>query len=154
MEDFTPRHSKFLEGTMNSTASIHPPPEELLREGLDRETCATPDAKASHKKWPSSSVTQIPDPAPTTTHEGSIFGRFGRAAASLFRGSGFSGLGKRKREDDVQPKETRKEEVERAYADAKRLGLLPEPTVYVRPIRKRRSPGKSITMLAQGEYVC
>jgi hypothetical protein len=148
MENFMPRRSKFAEGTMNSTASIHPPPEVLWRETGDSEASHTPDAEAAHKKWPSSSVTQITEtpstsaPTSTHTHEGNIFGRFSRAAASLFRGQGFSGLGKRKREDDSQPKETRKEEVERAYADAKRLGLLPEPTVYVRPVRLRRSPGK------------
>lgn len=143
MENFMPRRSKFAEGTMNSTASIRPPPEVLWRETTDSETNLSANAEATHKKWPTSSVTQITEAAPASapTHEGNIFGRFSRAAASLFRGQGFSGLGKRKREDDSQAKETRKEEVERAYADAKRLGLLPEPTVYVRPVRRRRSPG-------------
>lgn len=63
-----------------------------------------------------------------------IFGRFSRAAASLFR---------RKKEPEPEPpKDPRKEAAEHAYHEAKRLGLLPEAKVFVRPgMRAYTAPG-------------
>lgn len=129
---------------MNSTNSIHPPPnaywqelaiEEIIKSANEDSSSGSGIEATKERVAPSVST-----PAPTA--EG-IFGRFSRAAASLFRSSHFSGLGKRKeREGEAPVKDTRKEEAERAYAEAKAMGLLPAPKVFVRPRAQPRSVGE------------
>jgi hypothetical protein len=51
----------------------------------------------------------------------------------------FKTLGKRKEREGEEKKDTRRELVEQAYADAKALGLLPEPKVFTRPYATPRT---------------
>lgn len=134
---------------MNSTASIRPPPDAFYL-GLDIDDVIR-KANAAEDNNGASQAHDVVAPAPstsTTTSEG-IFGRFSRAATSFFRGSGFGGLGKRKREANTEANNgvkkyggDSKEEVERRYAEAKAMGILPTPQVFARPIAKPRPSSK------------
>lgn len=165
------RPSKFKEATMNSTTSIHPPPDELWRDlGIDHlierfnEENSAPATAAGrgHKKTSplpgqgtgvSAVPTGLTTPAVAHGSEGTL-GRISRAVASFFNGAGasFSALGKRKAGNEhAEPKnggknvdkagDDRKKEVEAAYREAKELGLLPAPKVFVRPVSRARKPG-------------
>ncbi|KAF2271896.1 uncharacterized protein EI97DRAFT_239538 [Westerdykella ornata] len=124
-----PRRSRFQEGTMNSTTSIHPPPAEFRDfEGEDV------DMRSSQNEPPTATTTSVTAPA---QHQ-SIYSRFSRAAAFLFRGSTFAGLGKRKREERDVDGDERKQKAEHALAEARKLGLLPAPKVFVRPRAQAR----------------
>ncbi|KAF2640851.1 hypothetical protein P280DRAFT_330236 [Massarina eburnea CBS 473.64] len=107
-----PRASKFVEATMNSRSSIHPPPNE---------------------QWAALGIDHLIE--------------------GFNAGAGFS-LGKRKAGNENAEKSApapasvdrgdAKERAEAAYAEAKRLGLLPAPKVFVRPVtRKPGVPGTS-----------
>ncbi|KAF2016611.1 hypothetical protein BU24DRAFT_422988 [Aaosphaeria arxii CBS 175.79] len=173
---FTPRRSRFQEGTMNSMNSIHPPPEELwvelgIEDIIRRANEDSQRANPRKRSAPDSSTDDGDVVTAITTSESSqslqsnhqnIFERFSRAASSFFRGNGFSTLGKRKAGErdavkeasslkkassaerellkvadkeniNTPARESRKEEYERAYAEAKEKGLLPKPQVFVRP---------------------
>jgi hypothetical protein len=129
---------------MDSTASIHPPPDELWA-GLDIDGIISKASNPECKGVSTTTVEIIPAAAPA--NEGGIFGRFSRAATSILR------LGKRKREEQDQGdvRDTRKEEAEHAYNEAKRLGLLPEPKVFVRPTQRARLHSQARLPQAQGE---
>lgn len=125
-------------------------------------SAAGPSRVRTHKKSVSQSAIQLlatpaPDPPPAPASEGPLFGRFSRAVASFFNGAGasFSALGKRKAGNENAEKDTsiatgksvdragedRKREAEAAYKEAKELGLLPAPKVFVRPISRARKNG-------------
>ncbi|KAF2660844.1 hypothetical protein K491DRAFT_711426 [Lophiostoma macrostomum CBS 122681] len=124
------RASKFTEGTMNSTTApaadiqwMDLGMEEIIRRCNEQQTVPAPAAEAA---------AEAPlTPAPASD---GILGRFGRAAASFFRGSNFSTLGKRKERDGEKKEEGpfKKEQYERTYADMKAQGLF-TPKVMVRP---------------------
>jgi hypothetical protein len=153
----TPRVSRFSEGTMNSTASIHPPDLMYMELGIDDlikiangdQQPSAPASEATKERAAPGQVASASADSHTQTHTEGIFGRFSRAAASLFRGSGFGGLGKRKEREGEEKKLDRREEAERAYAEAKARGLLPQPKVFVRPIKKARSSGSDYPTCAQ-----
>lgn len=163
------RASKFKEATMNSTKSIHPPPNEKwaelgidhLLEGYDQESNAPASLRPSRKgvsRTPSGSTvpsggsntdlsTPKGDTSSSTSHEGTL-GRLSRAVASFFQAASFSSLGKRKAGNEsaeaVAPTVDRgdaKERAEAAYAEAMARGLLPTPKVFVRPVARTRTPG-------------
>jgi hypothetical protein len=112
-----PRSSKFKEGTMNSTLSIHPPPDELWNQleiekmikGFNDENSAPKSATGvvlhTHTRAKSTSYTKdlattpaaIPA-APTAPATEGPLGRFWRPISTFFNGAGasFSNLGKRK----------------------------------------------------------
>ncbi|KAF2261682.1 hypothetical protein CC78DRAFT_570390 [Lojkania enalia] len=138
-----PRTSRFTEGTMNSTTSIHPPPSDLLVElgidGLIDRANMESSAPAVHQR-----ATRLPVPptqstaAPTSQ---SAFSRFSRAVTSFWHGTGFAGLGKRKASEmseEDKRKDDRKRAAEKAYEEAKEHGLLPAPKVFTRPIARAR----------------
>ncbi|KAF2736846.1 hypothetical protein EJ04DRAFT_142947 [Polyplosphaeria fusca] len=143
-DEIRPRTSRFQEGTMNSTTSIHPPPSDVWQElGIDNlidrfnEENNTPAPSASTKPLPQTPSSTVPQ---------SAFSKFSQSVRSFFQGSTFSGLGKRKAEhiskDDKEQraKDDRKAEAERAYHLAKEQGLLPTPKVFNRPIARSRKP--------------
>lgn len=141
----TPRVSKFTEGTMNSTSSIHPPPDTLWMELGIEEIINKVNEESSFSGYEAETTREKAAPFQPTAapvSEG-IFSRFSRAATSLFRGTGFSGLGKRKEREGEEKKDSRKEEVERAYAEAKALGLLPAPKTFNRPHARPRPTSES-----------
>lgn len=157
-----PRASRFREHT-NTSNSIRPPPDELwkdigienLIEKFNEENDAPPTTsrKSSRNAAPAlrrmtsdKSAKATPGmsasaPLGVTTsnssasHEGT-FGRLQRAWNSVFSGV----LGKRKagkedaeRDKDREVLDERKKAAEAAYHEAKALGLLPTPKVFVRP---------------------
>lgn len=134
---------------MNSTASIHPPPDAFYL-GLDIEdVIRKANAMEENNEVSNDRNTVIPTPSTSTAASESIFGRFSRAATSFFRGNGFGGLGKRKREANTEANSgvkrydgDSKVEVERRYAEAKAMGILPTPQVFTRPIAKPRPSSK------------
>lgn len=137
----TPRASKFKEGTMNSTTGPADTQwmglgiEEIIKRCNEQQTPSVPAAEAAAE-----AAQQQSTPAPAGD---GILGRFGRAAASFFRGSTFSTLGKRK-ERDVEKKEElpfEKEQYERTYADMKAQGLF-TPKMMVRPRTQQRAAGR------------
>ncbi|KAF2878353.1 hypothetical protein BDV95DRAFT_557284 [Massariosphaeria phaeospora] len=147
MADQTPaaRLSRFREATMNSTSSIRAPPDELWKdlaidELIDRFNEES-SAPARHKRLASVPAT----PSSNTPAPEGPFGRFSRAVASLFSGSGFSTLAKSKAApDSVVEKDDRKERAEAAYEEAKEFGLLPTPKVFVRPVARPRFSAPSL----------
>ena len=110
-----PRSSKFKEGTMNSTMSIHPPPDEFwngldiehMIQGFNEENSAPVSATGvvlqSHTRTRSTLHTEtIPTghtaPVAPAPHSEGAFGRLWRPISTFFNGAGasFSALGKRK----------------------------------------------------------
>ncbi|KAF2118958.1 hypothetical protein BDV96DRAFT_568810 [Lophiotrema nucula] len=134
------RTSRFKEGTMNSTLSIHPPPTDVYWTELAVPAVAPPIR-------PSMSSTATNTTTATASSTQSAFGRFSRAIGNFFQSTSFSGLGKRKADqmvDKENQRDDRKEAAERAYQEAKELGLLPQPKVFHRPIaRPRPKPASS-----------
>ena len=160
-EESTPggeRVSRFREHT-NTSNSIHPPPDELWKDlGIDslidkfnEENAAPPAASRtssgnsapelrrlhsdSIKKQKEHLESKAVPSQPTTTSAGAL-GRFQRVWASMLGGV----LGKRKagavdaEKDKAQQRlDDRKKAAEAAYHEAKELGLLPTPKVFVRP---------------------
>lgn len=126
---------------MNSTTSIHAPPDDLWRElaidGLIDKYNQENAAPATRRKPNPATVASSSTPVSEGT-----FGRFSRAVASFFSGTGFSSLGKRKAGSDNAEKDDRKEQAKQAYEQAKEMGLLPAPKVFVRPIAKPRKSGE------------
>lgn len=118
---YPPRQSRFVEGSMNDRSG----PRSRFWDDHKFDFTFEKNPKAT-------TVTEVPitydgaEQGAAPSGEG-IFGRFSRAATALFR---------RKKEPQPPaepPRDTRKEEAERAYHEAKRLGLLPEAKVFVRP---------------------
>ncbi|PSN68507.1 hypothetical protein BS50DRAFT_573412 [Corynespora cassiicola Philippines] len=153
-EDTPARPSKFKEGTMDSRRSIHPPPDELWRgQGLEidslidkfTEENATRSGRAvSGASGTSGTSSSSAGRAAASTSEGTgALGRLSRALTSFFSGTSFSSLGKRKAGAEaavvVVEKEDRREQAQRAYQQAKELGLLPTPKVFVRPQTRVRN---------------
>ncbi|KAF1961104.1 hypothetical protein CC80DRAFT_589540 [Byssothecium circinans] len=157
-----PRASKFVEATMNSRSSIHPPPNEQwealgidhLIQGFNEEN-SMPAVKRKVSRTPSSSAVPMSETAGAAkeagAHEGAL-GRFSRAVASWFGAGGGLSLGKRKAGNDAAEKSSvqvagveraadAKERAEAAYAEAKARGLLPAPKVFVRPTMRAQRPG-------------
>ncbi|KAF2180185.1 hypothetical protein K469DRAFT_693346 [Zopfia rhizophila CBS 207.26] len=133
MANQTPYISKFKEATMNSTSSIHPPPnvfwKDLQIDHLIEKYSQDVSAPPTHPKIARAPAAFAPPPQTA----------FGRLKGWL--GSGFSVLGKRKAEpaqNQEGGKENRKEEVRLAYEQAKELGLLPAPKVFTQPRAKPR----------------
>lgn len=155
-----PRASRFREHT-NTSNSIHPPPDELWKDlGIDslidkfNEDNAAPPATSrtstgnsapelrrlhsdniKKRKERSTSASEDAQPQPTAP-SASTLGRFQRVWASMLGGV----LGKRKagavdaEKDKAQQRmDDRKKAAEAAYHEAKELGLLPTPKVFVRP---------------------
>lgn len=166
------RASKFREATMNSTSSIHAPPDmlwdDLGIEGLiekynqeaNAPAAAATAAAVVRKRLERVAVGEssaVMTPAPVSSvapaAEGPL-GRFSRAVASFFNGATFSALGKRKAGNEHAEKglkdrdshapgqaggdDDRKKRAEAAYKEAKELGLLPTPKVFVRPVSRAR----------------
>jgi hypothetical protein len=128
------RRSKFIEGSMNSRTSIHPPPSTFWQD-------LKIDNILDKANQPTTTITEVvshtngDDQEAINSQEG-LFGRFSRVAASLFR---------RKKEPEP-PKDTRKEQYEQAYMMAKKHGSLPQPKVFVRPsMRSSAVPGKPLS---------
>ena len=129
---YPPRQSRFVEGSMNDRSG----PRSRFWDDHKFDFTFEKNPKAT-------TVTEVPitydgaEQGAAPSGEG-IFGRFSRAATALFR---------RKKEPQPPaepPRDTRKEEAERAYHEAKRLGLLPEAKVFVRPgMRAYTAPGTS-----------
>lgn len=120
----------------NSTSSSGRP--GLLRGSSNTSSTSAPSATGSKN----ASATQTAAPV----SEGA-FGRFRSAFASVFGGV----LGKRKaghadaeRGKEQQLLDERKKAAEAAYHEAKDLGLLPTPKVFVRPGMKPHVCGESI----------
>ncbi|KAF2793533.1 hypothetical protein K505DRAFT_38926 [Melanomma pulvis-pyrius CBS 109.77] len=154
-----PRTSRFAEAAMNSRSSIHPPPDMLWQDlGIDKlidqfneENNAPPTGVRNQAIGAPSTTTSAATPTLTsTTATEGTFGRFSRAVSSFFHGSGFSALGKRKAGAEAAstpapaPVDDRREQARVAYEQAKELGLLPTPKVFVRPhARPRRRSATS-----------
>jgi hypothetical protein len=140
-----PRSSKFKEGTMNSTMSIHPPPDEFwngldienMIKGFNEENNApvsatgvvlqahtrTKSTTHAHNVGADSAVLAPPPAAPAS--EGA-FGRIWRPISTFFNGAGasFSALGKRKAgsesaETKTGEKGVATDKVEKASYDSK-----------------------------------
>lgn len=169
-----PRASKFKEGTMNSTTSIHAPPDELWKglnidhmiERFNEEGRApAPTFSAAtavvHRSLPTSRIgsgashaplTKVASESHTSAAEGT-FTRFSRALTSWFSSS----LGKRKAGSETaeknardNPVDDRKAAAEEAYRIAKEQGILPTPKILVRPAYRARQPnGKSTRLPCQ-----
>lgn len=113
-----PRSSKFKEGTMNSTMSIHPPPNEFwngldienMIKGFNEENSAPVSATGvvmhTHARTKSAPYTQnlaatpaaVPAAPPVAPASEGTFGRIWRPISTFFNGAGasFTALGKRK----------------------------------------------------------
>ncbi|KAI8943660.1 hypothetical protein NX059_001645 [Plenodomus lindquistii] len=152
-----PRTSRFREHT-NTSNSIRPPPDELWKDlaidtlidkfNEENEAPPTTSRKSSRNTAPelrrlnSDKIKKMQSEAGTATavsgpaqHEGT-FGRLQRAWASMVGNV----LGKRKagavdaeKDKAQQLLDDRKKAAEAAYHEAKELGLLPTPKVFVRP---------------------
>ncbi|KAG9195461.1 hypothetical protein G6011_00582 [Alternaria panax] len=165
-----PRASRFKEHT-NTNGSIRPPPDELwkdigieeLIEQFNEENSKPPTSRkssanrvprlaksssraASGSATPSDSGNVTMVHASASTPSEGTYARLQRAFASVFG----SVLGKRKagatdaeRERDLHQQllEERKKAAEIAYHEAKDLGLLPTPKVFVRPAMRSRQVG-------------
>ncbi|KAF2711184.1 hypothetical protein K504DRAFT_466202 [Pleomassaria siparia CBS 279.74] len=158
----TPRTtSRFLEATMNSRSSIHPPPDsmwqdlgiEQLIDQYNEENDAPPGSRHdSAIEAQSTSSASASIQAPSSSASEGTFGRFSRAVSSLWHGSALSALGKRKAGADSAstpapaPLDDRREQARLAYEEAKERGLLPTPKVFVRPVARarRKSAGSPI----------
>ncbi|KAF2250545.1 hypothetical protein BU26DRAFT_517376 [Trematosphaeria pertusa] len=175
------RASKFREATMNSTSSIHAPPDmlwdDLGIEGLiekynqeaNAPAAAATAAAVVRKRLERVAVGEssaVMTPAPVSSvapaAEGPL-GRFSRAVASFFNGATFSALGKRKAGNEHAEKglkdrdshapgqaggdDDRKKRAEAAYKEAKELGLLPTPKVFVRPVSRARKASMPSNLL-------
>jgi membrane-bound lytic murein transglycosylase B len=115
--------------------------DEIIDRCNEQETTPASAAEAA---------AEVAQPPLTPAHAGDgILGRFGRVAASFFRGSAFSTLGKRKERDGEKKDEPafKKEQYERTYADMKAQGLF-TPKVMVRPrTQQQRAAGKPLPEL-------
>ncbi|KAF2002969.1 hypothetical protein P154DRAFT_573379 [Amniculicola lignicola CBS 123094] len=142
------RASRFKEANMNSTSSsIRPPPGNFWRDlNIDHLIQKYNDDGSSPTTQPKAEAAPVAPASSTTTHQ-STFGRFSRAVTSFWKGPGLSVLGKRKIDvavDNEKENGKRKEQVEQAYKEAKELGLLPTPKVFIRPKTRGRPSGTSV----------
>jgi hypothetical protein len=147
-----PRASRFREHT-NTTSSIRPPPDELWKDlGIEvlidqfNQENSAPPVRRAH-----TSVHAMPAPAvPATPRRHSDAPAPAPAEGALGRFWAFWGsvLGKRKAGHvDAEPApdprqeamDARKLAAEQAYHEAKELGLLPAPKVFVRPAMAARA---------------
>jgi hypothetical protein len=169
-ETTQPRASRFKEHT-NTNGSIRPPPDELwkdigieeLIEQFNEENSKPPTSrKSSANRVPrlAKSSSRVASGSATPSDHGVVatvqasasatsegtYARLQRAFASMFGNV----LGKRKagatdaereRDQHQQILEERKKAAEIAYHEAKDLGLLPTPKVFVRPAMRSRQFG-------------
>jgi hypothetical protein len=176
-EELYTRTSKFKEATMNSTRSIHPPPDELwqnpeidhLIKGFDEENKAPAVMTKSVSSTSSSSAAPTHESTSSSAKDPGTLNRISRTIASFFGGGTFS-LGKRKAGNESAENGGRsssektpsldrgdaKERAEAAYAEAKALGILPTPKVFVRPVARARGPGTggTSTRSVLQNYLC
>ena len=148
-----PRASRFREHT-NTTSSIRPPPDELWKDlGIEMLIDQfNQDNSAPPVRRTQTTVRAIAAPATPRRHSDApapAEGPLGRVWAVFG-----SVRGKRKADRvDAEPEpnleqeamDARKLAAEQAYHEAKELGLLPAPKVFVRPAMaaRARTQGKS-----------